>query len=125
MFVSKKYKAPKIFWVKINFETSQTPSLYPPDTHQTLSRHLLGTLHTPLRHPPNFSLLYWMKVSFPTRAVGCGVYVVGRLRSLCVGWSPLHNHATSWSNLRDCKISSRAEIPKLDRVWQFSKRFSI
>ena len=30
----------------------------------------------------------------------------------------LHNHATSWSNLQDCKISSRAEIPKLDRVWQ-------
>ena len=25
------------------------------------------------------------------------------------GW--LHNHATSWSNLQDCKISSRAEIP--------------
>ena len=31
----------------------------------------------------------------------------------------LHNHATSWSNLQDCKISSRAEIPKLDRVWQY------
>ena len=30
----------------------------------------------------------------------------------------LHNHATSWSNLQDCKISSKAEIPKLDRVWQ-------
>ena len=28
------------------------------------------------------------------------------------------NNATSWSNLQDCKISSRAEIPKLDRVWQ-------
>ena len=31
----------------------------------------------------------------------------------------LHNHATSWSNLQDCKISSTAEIPKLDRVWQY------
>ena len=30
----------------------------------------------------------------------------------------LHNHATFWSKLQDCKISSRAEIPKLDRVWQ-------
>ena len=26
--------------------------------------------------------------------------------------------ATLWSNLQVCKISSRAEIPKLDRVWQ-------
>ena len=24
------------------------------------------------------------------------------------------NHATLWPNLQDCKISSRAEIPKLD-----------
>ena len=24
------------------------------------------------------------------------------------------NHATLWSNLQDCKISSRVEIPKLD-----------
>ena len=35
------------------------------------------------------------------------------------GWLQVHNHATSWSNLQDCKISSRAEIPKLDRVWQY------
>ena len=34
-------------------------------------------------------------------------------------WSPLSNHATLWSNLQDCKIPSRAEIPKLDRVWQY------
>ena len=27
-------------------------------------------------------------------------------------------NATSWSNLQDCKSSSIAEIPKLDRVWQ-------
>ena len=26
----------------------------------------------------------------------------------------VNNHATLWSNLQDCKISSRAEIPKLD-----------
>ena len=25
----------------------------------------------------------------------------------------LHNHATLWSNLQDCKISSRVEISKL------------
>ena len=37
------------------------------------------------------------------------------------GWFLLHNHATSWSNLQDCKISSAAEIPKLDRVWQYYK----
>ena len=29
----------------------------------------------------------------------------------------LHNNATLWFNLQDCKISSIAEIPKLDRVW--------
>ena len=32
----------------------------------------------------------------------------------------LHNNATLWSNLQDCKISNKAEIPKLDRVWQYS-----
>ena len=26
----------------------------------------------------------------------------------------VENHTTSWSNLQDCKISSIAEIPKLD-----------
>ena len=31
-----------------------------------------------------------------------------------VGGNQVKNHATSWSNLQDCKISSRAEIPKLD-----------
>ena len=36
-----------------------------------------------------------------------GGWVVG-------GWFLMHNHATSWSNLQDCKISSTAEIPKLD-----------
>ena len=25
-FVPKKFRAPKIFWVQVNFETSQTPS---------------------------------------------------------------------------------------------------
>ena len=42
---------------------------------------------------------------------------VGWLRSLCVGWvggNQVENHTTSWSNLQDCKISSKAEIPKLD-----------
>ena len=35
-----------------------------------------------------------------------------------VGGNQVENNATSWSNLQDCKISSRVEIPKLDRVWQ-------
>ena len=34
------------------------------------------------------------------------------------GWSHVHFIATLWSNLQVCKISSQAEIPKLDRVWQ-------
>ena len=31
-----------------------------------------------------------------------------------VGGNQGDNHATLWSNLQDCKISSRVEIPKLD-----------
>ena len=31
-----------------------------------------------------------------------------------LGGNQVENHATSWSNLQDCKISSRVEIPKLD-----------
>ena len=31
-----------------------------------------------------------------------------------VGGNQVENHATSWSNLQYCKISSRVEIPKLD-----------
>ena len=31
-----------------------------------------------------------------------------------VGGNQVENNATSWSNLQDCKISSRVEIPKLD-----------
>ena len=83
--------------------TLQTPSRYLAHTNQTASRHLSDILPTPFRHPPNSSLLYCMKVWFPTRLGG---------------WSPVQNHANLWSNLQDCKISSRAEIPKLDRVWQ-------
>ena len=36
------------------------------------------------------------------------------------GWSHVHIIATLGSNLQVCKISSRAEIPKLDQVWQLS-----
>ena len=38
--------------------------------------------------------------------VGCAAYVSGG--------NQYENNATSWSNLQDCKISSKAEIPKLD-----------
>ena len=31
-----------------------------------------------------------------------------------LGGNQVENHATLWSNLQDCKISSRVEIPKLD-----------
>ena len=31
-----------------------------------------------------------------------------------LGGNQVENHATSWSNLQDCKISIKAEIPKLD-----------
>ena len=53
---------------------------------------------------------------------------VGGLRRLCGGrvaqamwWSHIHFISTLWSNLQDCKISSRAEIPKLERVCQKRK----
>ena len=42
-------------------------------------------------------------------AVG-GWWVVGGW----VGGNQYENNATSWSNLQDCKISSKAEILKLD-----------
>ena len=48
--------------------TLQTPSLYLADSNQTPSRHLLDILHTTLRHPPNSSLLYCIKVGFSTKA---------------------------------------------------------
>ena len=94
-------------------KTFFVPSRHPLDTLYRPIRQLPDTFRTssphPLRYLPFSSLLYCMKVWFPTRA-GVGWWVGG--------WSPLQNHATSWSNLQDCKISSRAEIPKLDRVWQ-------
>ena len=31
-----------------------------------------------------------------------------------MGGNQVENNATLWSNLQDCKISSRVEIPKLD-----------
>ena len=41
------------------------------------------------------------------------------------GWSHVYFIATSWSKLQNCKISSRAEIPKLDRVWQYFLNYKI
>ena len=46
---------------------------------------------------------------------------VGWVGGWLAGWFLVHFIATSWSNLQACKISSRAEIPKLDRVWQKQK----
>ena len=120
-FMSKKHWVKEILGEqfvpkKIRARTLQTPSLYLADSNQTPSRHLLDILPTPLRHPPNSSLLYCIKVWFSTRAGGG---LVAEAMWWVGGWSPVQNHATSWSNLQDCKISSRAEIPKLDRVWQF------
>ena len=75
LFVSKKFRAPKIFWVQINFETFFLPSRQPLYTLQTPIRHLPDILHTPLRHTPNSSLLYCIKVGFSTRA-GAGGWLV-------------------------------------------------
>ena len=44
---------------------------------------------------------------------------------MSVGWFLVHFIATSWSNLQTCKISSIAEILKLDRVWQYFKQKAI
>ena len=46
-----------------------------------------------------------------------GGWVVELVVGWVVGWvvgNQVDNHATLWSNLQDCKISSRVEIPKLD-----------
>ena len=37
----------------------------------------------------------------------------------CVGVKQVEYHATLWSYLQDCKISSRVDIPKLD--WSVAK----
>ena len=57
----------------------------------------------------DFQLMRW---------VGCGAYVSGGLVAEPMCRFLVHFIATSWSNLQACKISSIAEIPKLDRVWQ-------
>ena len=44
----------------------------------------------------------------------------GRVGGWVGGWFLVHFIATSWSNLQACKISSIAEILKLDRVRQKS-----
>ena len=103
----QKLEGPKTFLVPKNFWDFQTPFLYTytpaqighlPDTFLVPSRHTLDTHQISASYVP---LNYDFQLG---RGVG--------------GWFLLHNHATSWSNLQDCKISSRAEIPKLDRVWQ-------
>ena len=86
-----------------------SPSLHLPVTIQITSRHPPGTLCTHTRHQPNISFLGYIANNFQ----------LGRWMG---GWFLLQNHATLWSNLQVCKISSRAEIPKLDRVWQFQNR---
>ena len=117
-FVPKRFRAPKIFWVQVNFETSQTPSQYPPDTLSIPCKQQSDTFQTPFGHSPH-TLKTPTKFQAPVLYKslifnqGRGGWVVGR--------SPVQNHATSWSNLQDCKISSRVEIPKLDRVWQSNK----
>ena len=48
--------------------------------------------------------------------------MVGWVGGWVGGWLQVHNKATSWPNLQDCKISSRAEISKLDQVWQYTRQ---
>ena len=67
----------------------------------------------------NYEMLTHLKIMLASgRWVAEPMCRVGWLRSLCVGRFLVHFIATSWSNLQACKISSIAEIPKLDRVWQ-------
>ena len=119
LFVSKKFRAPKIFWVQINFETSQTPFFVP-------SRH---PLYTPIRHPPhppNSSLLYCIKVGFSTRA-GVGwvggwlvpiaeschfVVQLARLQDFKQGWN-----SQVWPSVAIILIKRYACSPPCDENW--------
>ena len=67
LFLSKKFRAQKIFWVQMNFETSQTPSLYPPDT--------LYTLQAPIRHRPD---TFW--------APSAHFWDIPQILASCIGW---------------------------------------
>ena len=63
---------------------------------------------TPFRHPPDTHQTP-TKVQPPTFHKSSRAGLVG----------VTHFTVTLWSNWQDCKISSRAEIPMLDRVWQY------
>ena len=78
-----------------NFDALQTPPTKRHNTLQELIRHLRDNLKKLTRHPQNFTFL--------------GAFIKVRYA---------HFIGTSWTNLQDSKISSWAEIPNLDRVWQ-------
>ena len=42
-----------------------------------------------------------------------------------MGGNQVENHTTFWSNLQDCKISSRVEIPKLDPSVAIKREFPV
>ena len=104
----------------------QPTSRQVPDTCQTPVRHLPDTFQTPTRHFPdtfihNRNTQDELKTAtYDNRRVYSKCQVISRVGGRWVGgWLQVHNYATSWSNLQVCKISGRAEIPKLGRVWQF------
>ena len=70
-------------------------------TFKTTSGYPPVTLQKPKRHSQTFSFQGYIGTDFQLG------WWVG-------GWFLLQIQATSWSNLQICKISSRAEIPKLD-----------
>ena len=83
-------------------DTYQKPSKHLPDTFQILSRHLpdtfltpTDTLQTPSSHPQYTHP--FVKIFLPSS-----------------GWVVIRSSAMPLRSLQDCKISSRAEIPKLD-----------
>ena len=104
-------------------DTFLTPFTHFPYTFQTLSRRYQDTIQTPSIHlqtspdifqtPPN-------TLQTPSEVFFHKFWVTHWVGGWWAGGLQVHNHATSWPNLQDCKISSRAEIPKLDRVWQWS-----
>ena len=102
-FVSKKVQKPLWSLVPKNFGDFRHPCFTP--------RHPHWTLQSPIRHPPD---TFWVssKHTLDTHQISASLvplnYDIQLVRGVG-GWFLLHNHATSWSNLQYCKISSKAD----------------
>ena len=88
----------------------KTPSKHMPDTFPISFPHLLDTFQSFSRLLQKASIPQPKSLLFTKFVQSVGLILRGsRAYDILV-----HNHATLWSNLQDCKISSWADIPQLD-----------